>query len=105
MVAVSRDKKYRLSWGCGRSDIPAVERRVWVVVWNLKDVEGVEIAFPAIGVFRMRNSCYKASRVMNSGVRSSWVSCILEDYSHIFKIVHSQSKRFGSLTGHLVKFL
>ena len=41
-------EKYRLSWGCGRSDVLAVERRVWAVVWNLKDVEEVEMAFPAL---------------------------------------------------------
>ena len=39
------------------------------MVRNLKDVEGIEMAFPAIGVFRIRNSCYKASRAMNSGVK------------------------------------
>ena len=44
-------------------------RRIWAVVRNLKDVEGIEMAFPAIGVFRIRNSCYKASRAMNSGVK------------------------------------
>jgi hypothetical protein len=41
----------------------------WVVVRNLKDVEGVKMALPAISVSPMRNSSYKASRVMYSGVK------------------------------------
>ena len=39
------------------------------MVRNLKDVEGFEMTLPAIGVSRMRNSNFKASRAMTSGVK------------------------------------